>query len=169
MNKRTNFSLTRPSRFWFSLARPAHNGAIYSSVERGMAPLHYAVPRRERAALRSALVQGWAGLADIVLRLTPWGCRDVQIPKQNSWPLYSVVLFLFRSFHFGSFHHLLSGTRSWWYSRHISLRVWSDGWLFGVHRTRRDGSGFTWHQPMQQLNSALCTPLWWYSKCAINS
>ena len=26
---------------------------------------------------------------------------------------------------------------------------WRDAWLYGVHRTRRDGSSFTWHQPCQ--------------------
>ena len=26
---------------------------------------------------------------------------------------------------------------------------WHAAWLYGVHRTRRDGSSFTWHQPCQ--------------------
>ena len=27
---------------------------------------------------------------------------------------------------------------------------WHGVWLYGVHRTRRDGSSFTWHQPCQR-------------------
>ena len=27
--------------------------------------------------------------------------------------------------------------------------TWQGAWLHGVHRTRRDGSSFTWHQPCQ--------------------
>ena len=28
--------------------------------------------------------------------------------------------------------------------------AWYGAWLYGVHRTRRDGSSFTWHQPYKQ-------------------
>ena len=28
--------------------------------------------------------------------------------------------------------------------------MWHGAWLYGVHRTRRDGSNFTWHQPCQR-------------------
>ena len=27
---------------------------------------------------------------------------------------------------------------------------WHGAWLYGVHRTRRDGSGFMWHEPCQR-------------------
>ena len=29
-------------------------------------------------------------------------------------------------------------------------RKWHGAWLYGVHRTRRDGSSFMWHQPCQR-------------------
>jgi len=42
---------------------------------------------------------------------------------------------------------------------------WHGAWLYGVHRTRRDGSSFLWHQPCQR-----CTPLQWiFKKRAVNS
>ena len=28
---------------------------------------------------------------------------------------------------------------------------WHGAWLYGVHRTHRDGSSFTWHQPCQRF------------------
>ena len=28
--------------------------------------------------------------------------------------------------------------------------MWHGAWLYGVHRTRRDGSSFMWHQPCQR-------------------
>ena len=33
------------------------------------------------------------------------------------------------------------------------------GWMYGAHRTRRDGSSFTWHQPCNNKNNAISTPL----------
>ena len=36
------------------------------------------------------------------------------------------------------------------YTLHMRLCMkWHDAWLYGVHRTRRDGSSFMWHQPCQ--------------------
>ena len=37
---------------------------------------------------------------------------------------------------------------------------WHGAWLYGVHRMRRDGSSFRWHQ----LCQCLSTPLWWIFK-----
>ena len=31
---------------------------------------------------------------------------------------------------------------------------WHGAWLYGVHRTRRDGSSFMWHQPCQRCKYA---------------
>ena len=43
---------------------------------------------------------------------------------------------------------------------------WHGAWLYGLHRTRRDGSSFMWHQPCQRLS----TPLRWiFKKRAIKS
>ena len=39
---------------------------------------------------------------------------------------------------------------------------WHGAWLYGVHRTRRDGSSFMWHQPCQ-----CCTPLRWIVRNAL--
>ena len=30
---------------------------------------------------------------------------------------------------------------------------WHGAWLYGVHRTRRDGSSFLWHQPCQRCKN----------------
>ena len=35
-------------------------------------------------------------------------------------------------------------------SRIWLCRKWHGAWLYGVHRTRRDGSSFLWHQPCQR-------------------
>ena len=40
---------------------------------------------------------------------------------------------------------------------------WHGAWLYGVHRARRDGSSFMWHQPCQRLS----TPLRWIFKNAL--
>ena len=32
---------------------------------------------------------------------------------------------------------------------------WHGAWLYGVHRTRRDGSSFMWHQPCQRCKYAI--------------
>ena len=37
-------------------------------------------------------------------------------------------------------------------------------WLYGVHRTRRNGSSFTWHQPCNKRTALLSTPLRWKFK-----
>ena len=40
-------------------------------------------------------------------------------------------------------------------------------WLYGVHRTRRDGSSFTWHQPCKNQTALHVHHFGWYSKRAI--
>ena len=32
---------------------------------------------------------------------------------------------------------------------------WHGAWLYGVHRTRRDGSSFMWHQPCQRCKCTI--------------
>ena len=44
--------------------------------------------------------------------------------------------------------------------------TWHGAWLYGAHRTRRDGSSFTWHQPWKN-HSAVSTPLRWTFRNAL--
>ena len=37
---------------------------------------------------------------------------------------------------------------------------WHDAWLYGVHRTRRDGSSFMWHQPCQRCKYTTSVDIW---------
>ena len=43
---------------------------------------------------------------------------------------------------------------------------WHGAWLYGVHRTRRDGSSFMWHQPCQHCKYTTSVDI---QKCAIKS
>ena len=50
-----------------------------------------------------------------------------------------------------------------------TLRMWlcmklQGAWLYGVHRTRRDGSSFMWHQPCQRCKYTTWVDI---QKCAI--
>ena len=48
-----------------------------------------------------------------------------------------------------------------WYSGYTRMHItyvafmkWHGAWLYGVHRTRRDGSSLMWHQPRQRCKYA---------------
>ena len=43
---------------------------------------------------------------------------------------------------------------------------WHGAWLYGVHRTRRDGSSFMWHQPCQRCKYTTLVDI---QKCATKS
>ena len=48
--------------------------------------------------------------------------------------------------------------------------TWHGAWLYGVYRTCCNSSSFTWHQPCNNQNSAISTPLWWiFRKSDIHS
>ena len=101
----------------------------------------------------------------MVVRLKAWEQRGrVQSSVQNLL------------FHHSSHNHTVVALKAWAESSRTAkyaftlcmwLRMkWHGAWLYGVHRTRRDGSSFMWRQPMSHA-STVSTPLWWIFKNAL--
>ena len=124
--------------------------------------------RKRQFFSSSSLMRGGAGIAQWLEHRT----RDRKVAGSNPcWSggriFFSRVNFLCWLLFLYPFHPHVTAVarkRSWSFCQKCRWQVtakhactlrmwlcmkWHGAWLYGVHRTRRDGSSFMWHQPCQ--------------------
>ena len=107
-----------------------------------------------------------AGIAQWLERRTrDWKVAGLNPCRSGGWIFFSRVNFLCWLLFWYSFHPRVTAVarkrsrsfcqKCWWqvtakhaYKLHMWLCMnWHGTWLYGVHRTHRDGSSFMWRQP----------------------